>query len=55
MLAQGAELPDPLGLLAGTGKRARHVKIQQSGDVDRAGVRALLEAAVARKRRMFSQ
>jgi hypothetical protein len=50
MFAQGAELPDPLGLLAGTGKRARHVKVQQPGDADRPGVRALLEAAVARKR-----
>jgi hypothetical protein len=47
MFAQGAELPDPAGLLTGTGKRARHVKVQQPGDVDRPGVRALLEAAVA--------
>ena len=50
MFAQGTELPDPDGLLAGTGKRARHVKVQQPGDVDRPGVRALLEAAVALKR-----
>jgi hypothetical protein len=50
MFAQGAELPDPAGLLAGTGKRARHVKVQKRGDLDRPGVRALLEAAVARKR-----
>ena len=50
MFAQGTQLPDPLGLLTGTGKRARHVRIQQPGDVDRPGVRALLETAVARKR-----
>jgi hypothetical protein len=55
MFAQGTELPDPAGLLAGTGKRARHVKVQQPGDVDRPAVRALLEAAVARKRLMFSR
>ena len=55
MFAQGTELPDPAGLLAGTGKRARHVKVQQPGDVDRPAVRALLEAAVARKRPMFSR
>jgi hypothetical protein len=55
MFAQGTELPDPAGQLAGTGKRARHVKVQQPGDVDRPAVRALLEAAVARKRPMFSQ
>src|SRR5262245_57881047 len=50
MFAEGTELPDPAGLLTGTGKRARHVKVQQPGDVDGPGVRALLEAAVARKR-----
>jgi hypothetical protein len=55
MFAQGAELPDPTGLLTGTGKRARHIKIQQPGDVDHPEVRALLEAAIARKRPMFSQ
>ena len=50
MFAQGTELHDPAGLLTGTGKRARHVKVQQPGEVDRPEVRALLEAAVARKR-----
>jgi hypothetical protein len=55
MFAQGAELPDPAGLLSGTGKRARHVKIRQPGDVDRPEIRALLEAAVARKRPIFSR
>jgi hypothetical protein len=55
MFAQGTELPDPAGLLAGTGKRARHVKLQQLSDVDRPEVRALLEAAVALKRPMFSR
>ena len=50
MFAQGAELPDPAGLLSGTGKRARHVKIRQPGDADRPEVRALVEVAVARKR-----
>jgi hypothetical protein len=50
MFAQGAELPDPAGLLTGTGKRARHVKIQRPADIEMPGVRALLEAAVARKR-----
>src|SRR6185503_17681809 len=30
MFARGTELPDPAGLLVGTGKRARHVRIQQA-------------------------
>jgi hypothetical protein len=49
MFARGAELPDPAGLLTGTGKRARHVKIQQPDDLASPELRALLEAAVAIK------
>ena len=47
MFARGVELADAEQLLEGTGKRARHVKIRRAEDVDRAGVRALLEQAVA--------
>ncbi len=47
MFANGARLPDPAGLLEGTGKHARHVKLRTAADVDRPGVRALLEAAIA--------
>jgi hypothetical protein len=46
MFAKGSQLPDPHGLLTGTGKWARHVKIQRPADVDAPAVRALLEAAV---------
>jgi len=42
----GVELPDPAGLLSGTGKRARHVKVRQAQDVDAPALRALLKAAV---------
>jgi hypothetical protein len=45
--ARGSELPDPARLLAGTGKRARHVKISTTADLENPAVRALLEAAVA--------
>jgi hypothetical protein len=47
MFARGAELPDPAGLLIGTGKRARHVKIQRPEDLASPELAALLEAAVA--------
>jgi hypothetical protein len=47
IFGRGIELPDPEGLLSGTGKRARHVKIETTADVERPGVRALLEAALA--------
>lgn len=48
MFASGTELPDPEGLLAGTGKRARHVTIRQEADLERPGVRRLLIAALQR-------
>jgi hypothetical protein len=49
MFAKGTELPDPEGLLVGTGKRARHVTIRQAVDLERPGVRALLVAALRRQ------
>lgn len=49
MLAQGASLPDPLGLLQGTGKLARHIKVTQLADLNNPGARALLQNAYQRK------
>ncbi|MHB8192916.1 MAG: DUF1801 domain-containing protein [Bellilinea sp.] len=45
MLAQGANLPDPDGLLRGTGKKARHIRIEKPDDLDLAGVRTILVKA----------
>ncbi len=45
---RGTELPDPDGLLEGTGKLLRHIKIRQIEDVERSGVRALLVAAAGK-------
>jgi hypothetical protein len=42
---QGASLPDPAGLLEGTGKRMRHVKIRWGQPVDEAALQALIVAA----------
>lgn len=42
---RGTELPDPLGLLAGTGKRARHVKITSLQDADLPALRKLIEVS----------
>ena len=47
MFSRGAELPDPAGLLEGTGKRARHVRLNTLADLDNPAVRALLETAAA--------
>ena len=41
----GARLPDPHGLLEGTGKIMRHVKLRTTSDLDRPGLRELVQAA----------
>ncbi len=46
MFSRGAELPDPGGLLTGTGKRARHVRIEQSEDICCPELRSLILAAL---------
>jgi hypothetical protein len=44
---RGAELFDPHGLLEGTGKFMRHVKLRPEGDVDSAALMELIETAYA--------
>jgi hypothetical protein len=41
----GAELEDPTGLLEGSGKRMRHVKLRPGREPDTTALRALIEAA----------
>lgn len=45
----GAELPDPAGLLEGSGKVHRHVKLRQPADLERPELHALLTEALARQ------
>jgi hypothetical protein len=42
---RGAELADPVGLLEGTGKYMRHVKLRPNGVIDAAALVALVESA----------
>jgi hypothetical protein len=42
--ADAVDLPDPAGLLQGTGKRIRHVKNRSVVDADRTALRALVRA-----------
>lgn len=44
---RGAELADPAGLLEGTGKFMRHVKLRPDRGVDATALRKLIEAAYA--------
>lgn len=43
----GPELPDPAGLLEGTGKFMRHVKLRPGREVDADALAALVDAAYA--------
>jgi hypothetical protein len=49
-LADGAALPDPTGIVEGTGKRIRHVKCRTLADVDRPAVRDLVRSQIAVQR-----
>jgi hypothetical protein len=49
-LADGAQLPDPAGIVEGTGKRIRHVKCRSLEDVARPALLALIEEQATRTR-----
>ena len=50
MFSKGVELldVDTAGLLEGSGKKARHIKFREPGDVDLVEVRSLIEEAARR-------
>ena len=48
-LPYGVTLPDPAGLLQGTGKRHRHVRLSTPADLDHPALLALLHASAARQ------
>lgn len=45
VLAEGATLPDPSGLLEGAGKVHRHIAFKTAQDLQQPGVKALVAAA----------
>lgn len=53
---RGAELADPAGLLEGTGKYMRHVKLRPDGDIDATALIRLIESAYTdMKRRLEAE
>ena len=42
----GADLPDPQGLLEGTGKNLRHIKVKNGEEVDQPALRDILHASL---------
>jgi hypothetical protein len=49
-LADGVDLADPTGLVEGTGKRIRHVKVRSVEAAAAAALRAIVDAQVALRR-----
>ena len=49
-LPDGVDLPDPGGLIEGTGKRIRHVKVRSAEAASSAAVRAIVDAQVKVRR-----
>ena len=53
---RGAEIADPKGLLVGTGRLMRHVKLSPEADVDTAALMKLIQTAYAdMKRRLKAE
>jgi len=52
---RGAELEDPVGLLEGSGKYMRHVKLRPGSDIDPVALRALVVAAYADMRHRLDE
>ncbi len=46
-LADGVDLPNPDGLIEGTGKRIRHIKVRSVEAARSSGVRAAIDAEIA--------
>ena len=46
VLFLGAELEDPSGLIEGTGKSMRHVKLRSPEDIDRAKFRKFIKESI---------
>ncbi len=44
---RGSELPDPKGLMAGSGKVHRHVQLDKVADLKQPGLKPLIKAALA--------
>ena len=51
----GAALSDPAGLLQGSGKRMRHIKLKRSEDIDEDALRILIVNAYADVRKRLNQ
>ena len=47
----GADLPDPDGLLEGTGKKLRHIKVKEVGMITTPALREMIEASLVERKK----
>jgi hypothetical protein len=52
---KGADLPDPAGLLEGTGKKLRHIKVRSMEDAERPEVHMLIKEALTERRQALER
>ena len=46
----GADLPDPKGLLEGTGKKLRHIKVRDADQVAKPALREMIESSLEERK-----
>jgi hypothetical protein len=51
---KGAALPDPAGLLEGTGVKLRHIKLRSINDTDHPALQALIQAALLERQQALA-
>lgn len=51
---KGAELPDPQGLMEGTGAKMRHVKVRALAEAEQPAIKALLKAALTERKQALA-
>jgi hypothetical protein len=54
-LQGGPDLPDPEGLLKGSGNVVRHIRLTSASDLDRPAIRTLVKTAVSRSEVPFGK
>ena len=52
---KGAILPDPAGLMEGTGAKMRHVKVRSVGAAERPEIRRLIEKALSERKQALGR
>ena len=52
---RGADLPDPEGLLEGTGKKLRHAKIRAVTEADNPSIHTLIKAALEERKQALGK